>query len=95
MQHEVGAVLIDTPGVLVPKIEDSLVGLRLALVGGSIPALHCTGILTMARAQGCVREGAVPYELLADYLLFLLNRRGTQRCRFPPDVLKHTSTCRF
>eukprot|EP00658_Telonema_sp_P-2_P033169 TRINITY_DN24405_c0_g1_i1.p1 TRINITY_DN24405_c0_g1~~TRINITY_DN24405_c0_g1_i1.p1 ORF type:complete len:270 (+),score=61.47 TRINITY_DN24405_c0_g1_i1:195-1004(+) len=57
---DVGLVLVDTPGVLAPKIEDSLVGLKLAIVG-------------------CVRDGAVEHELLADYLLFLLNKIGTTR----------------
>merc|ERR1711865_205727 len=53
-------IMIDTPGVMAPKIDDSLVGLRLAL-------------------SGCVREGAVEYELLADYLLFRLNQMGSSR----------------
>lgn len=33
----------------------------------------------MIRIVGCVREGAVPQEVLADYLLFLLNQIGARR----------------
>ena len=50
-------MLLDTPGVMLPRVDDDEAGLKLALVG-------------------CIRDGIVPHHVLADYLLFVLNKRG-------------------
>lgn len=49
--------LVDTPGVMVPRVNSPGTGLKLSILG-------------------CVREGVIPSITVADYLLFLLNRRG-------------------
>jgi len=55
-QHN--ALLLDTPGVMVPGVLDPEQGLKLAVCG-------------------CIQDSIVPggVELIADYLLFLLNQR--------------------
>ena len=52
--------LIDTPGVMMPRIEDEETGLKLALTG-AIP------------------DGIVPPTMLAEYLLYALNRQRALR----------------
>eukprot|EP00050_Salpingoeca_kvevrii_P006179 m.287868 g.287868 ORF g.287868 m.287868 type:complete len:292 (-) comp11860_c0_seq1:27-902(-) len=50
-------LLVDTPGVMMPNVEDFEMGMKLALIG-------------------TLRDDVVGEELIADYLLFELNRRG-------------------
>jgi mitochondrial GTPase 1 len=48
--------LMDSPGIMVPKVRSSMIGLNLAL-------------------SGAVKETIVDKQLLADYLLYQMNRR--------------------
>ena len=86
--------LIDTPGVMVPRIDDPIVGLKLAVTGTAAcqprprapPRLVTLRSLANARRRrgsswrgsGAIKDHLVGEVTLADFLLFLLNRQGGQ-----------------
>lgn len=73
--------LVDTPGVMVPRVKTPGIGLKLSILG-------------------CVKDGIVPPQVVADFLLFLLNKRGffgyvkaTPGLSEPTDDFEHILRC--
>lgn len=73
--------LLDTPGILPPKVEDINAGLKLAL-------------------SGCLLDHLVGDEIIADFLLYLLNKRGNfsyvekMGLKEPTDNITEALACR-
>jgi len=65
------AFLIDTPGVMIPRISNNDVGLRLALTGA-------------------IKDSIVGAEVLADYLLYILNNFNSKEYAKVLKVNPHT-----
>ena len=58
---------------MVPRVDDWEVGLKLALVGRTGCRSTAPGDSLISQL-GMLRDGAVPPDVLADYLLFTLNK---------------------
>ena len=82
--------LVDTPGVMVPRIDDPIVGLKLAVTGqlraqpdtreppfaGRVADRQVLGGLLGGARTGAIKDHLVGEVTLADFLLFMLNQSG-------------------
>lgn len=79
------AFLVDTPGVMLPRIDNIEVGLKLALTG--MLQSSCSPLSALSRkppsmidkyvrVKGAIKESVVGREVIADYLLYSMNRLG-------------------
>jgi len=77
------AFLIDSPGIMVPRVEDIETGLKLALTGTShnlLPSSFSSSIpkLTLPSYPtihiGAIKDSRLGQEVLADYLLYIMNK---------------------
>lgn len=85
--------LLDTPGVLPPKIESVETGMKLALCGEWINIMNhrfevCFWFFTLC--AGTILDHLVGEDVIADYLLYCLNRQEKLRCVGPPPLTEQT-----
>lgn len=93
--HQPSIYVLDTPGVLVPSIPDIETGLKLALAG--IHLMVCVPFFAMVSLsypgklpfEGSVKDSVVGEQRIAQYLLAVLNVRGT------PFHWKHSNNRRM
>jgi len=84
VSYDPATFLVDTPGIMVPKVETPDMGLKLALCCTSSTCTSCYALLVFAHVvrtlgAACVKDTVVPLDILADFLLFQLNRLGNSR----------------
>lgn len=86
--------LLDTPGVLPPKIESVETGMKLALCGEGLVRKHSICLFKKSLWSKCfdlfifisgnILDHLVGEDVIADYLLYSLNRLGKFRFELVP-----------